>query len=548
MEDKGGSLLEISTPSTKVSFRDPAAGSSGASPHPSDPFMRQYEAFVQHQEGSFLEGVESLIAQRRAAVGSSKVLLRDEFKAGGPACDHFVIVGCDQNRDPPRPDPQQPPPPADKKKRTEADYKHFLEDPIVYHPKVLFHYPSEAPLEENVPGLTHHCFPSGAVPQKFIRKKSAKEKSKTAKFSFTRIASLAPPPAAPNQSNIALSPVAQSLALDSIVGVNPEFFCFPGPSGSSSKHPKNVLSYHCEPENSYVFVIPGEDGIKYGICVYKEVIAYQTEEFYCVEPLCFCVITSVPFVNFFVDSIVSILDFPRVNDLAMAQKDHLEVIIEKATQMFKAKSLKKENNEEGENEKDPEDNDADKVEDGNNGGDDDDDEKDPVLLDYTRAMCAIMELCDLKIPPLGKPLEYFPATRTVGFEVMRPQFEEESQLLQDFCGALLFNVLPVSTITQLIAALLLEFKVVVVSPCKRLLSAVILSLIPLIRPFVYGAPILPILPLVLLKYLEASGPALVGLTREPSVQSSEGFFVVNLNTGAIQCTKPLPNLPDNSKM
>lgn len=546
MEDKSDPLLEISTPSTKMSFREPGSGPSSSSAHSNssnDVLIRQYEAFIQHQDPSFIEEVESLVAQRRASTAANKIHLRDEFQAGDPACDHFVIVGCDQNRDPPQPDStqQQSPPPTDRKKRTEADYKHFLEDPAVYHPKVLFHYPPEAPLEQDVPGLTHYCFPSGAIPQKFIRKKSAREKTKSAKFSFTRMASLAPPPAAPNQSDIALSPVAQALALDSIVGVNPEFFCFPGSLGSlgPSKHAKNVLSYHCEAENSYVFVFTSEDTIKYGVCVYKEVIAYQTEEFYCVEPLCFCVITSVPFVNFFVDSIVSILDFPRVNDLAMIQKDHFDVIIKNATQMFKSKSTKKEQ----ESEPNTDDNNTD-----SNDGDNDDDEKDPVMMDYSRVVCAIMELCDLKIPPLGKPLEYFPATRTIGFEVMRPQFEEECQLLQDFGGALLFNVLPASTITQLIAALLLEFKVVIVSPSKRLLSSVILSLIPLIKPFVYGAPVLPVLPLVLLKYFETPGPALVGLTREPFVQSTEGFFVVNLNTGAIQCTKPLPNLPDNSKL
>lgn len=536
--DKGGSLLEITTATTRLSLNASASGSAGASGSSSshnDPaneiFIKQYETFVQNQESTFAEEIESLISQIKASTEANKIFPRDEFKAGDPACDHFIIIGCDQNRDP----PEAPPAPAtaaDKKKRTEADYKNIFEETIIYHPKVLFHYPTEAPLEKDVPGLTHYCFPDGAVPQKFVRKKSSKEKSKSVKFSFTRIASFAPPPAAPNQSEIALSPVAQSLALDSIIGVNPEFFAFPGTlSNMNSKHSKNVLSYHCEPENSSVFVIMGEDTVRYGICVYKEVIAYQTEEFYCVEPLCFCVISSVPFINFFIDSIISILDFPRINDLAMLQKDQLDIIFENATKMCETCNK----------DKDVDDDNSDvKV--------DVCDEKDPVTLDYTHAMCAIMQLCKLVIPPLKKPLKYFPATRTVGFETVRPQFEEESQLLQEFGGTVLFNVLPVPTIIQLLTALLLEYKVLLVSPNKRLLSATVLSLLPLIRPFVYDAPVFPVLPLALFKSLGAPGPALVGLTKQPFVQSTEGFLIVNLHTGVVQCTKPLPNLPDLSKL
>lgn len=75
-----------------------------------------------------------------------------------------------------------------------------------------------------------------------------------------------------------------------------------------------------------------------------------------------------------------------------------------------------------------------------------------------------------------------------------------------------------------------------------------LSLVPLVRPFNYQSSVIPVLPLALLAYLEAPVPLLVGLTRQPRTQSTERFFVVNVHTGEVQCTKPLPNLPNSKEL
>lgn len=68
------------------------------------------------------------------------------------------------------------------------------------------------------------------------------------------------------------------------------------------------------------------------------------------------------------------------------------------------------------------------------------------------------------------------------------------------------------------------------------------------RPFNYQSSVVPVLPLALLAYLEAPVPLLVGLTRQPRTSSTDRFFVVNVHTGEVQCTKPLPSIPNSKEL
>ena len=55
--------------------------------------------------------------------------------------------------------------------------------------------------------------------------------------------------------------------------------------------------------------------------------------------------------------------------------------------------------------------------------------------------------------------------------VNRPESDEERMFLREYGGSVLLHVFPLSTIIKLITAILLEYKVIIVSPSKRLLSS-----------------------------------------------------------------------------
>lgn len=601
-------LLTISSDTTYISLTASASASSGvsggsmtrseSSDATSQGIRSTYDMFVQQQGSSFARDIESLIRAEEESRATRHTAPREELRAGLPVCDQFLVLGAEQHRAPPL---------AMITFRSGIDPSPEHSDPAIYHPKVLFRYPPDA--SDDVAGLTYFCFPDGAVPQKFIRKKDAKDR-KGSRFSFKLFPTANSPVQVPqNQSQLVLSRDSQSLNVDYIVGPEPEPFRFTqGGGGGSRRRPsilggggssanskgKKLISYHYEPENSFVFLISGNGGTdtRYGICVYKETIVYQTDQFFCVEPLCYCLITSVPFLTFDINALVSILDFPRISEaLTLPPEKVKQFIAEAEASLNGLNDTKEEKDESDGNDKEKDVSNNENVD--NNGINDDESEKDekskkdininkdsdkkdininkeinkkeininkeidkkeikivedPVAIAYRRAFRGVVEFMKLRVPDIKRPLKYSPETRKAPFEMLRPSCEEERQLLEEFGGSVLFHILPVKTILQLLCAFLLEYKVVVVSPNKRLLSTVVISLLPLIRPFTYPSSVIPVLPLSLLTYLEAPVPLLVGLTRQPHAESSEGFFIVNLHTTLVQCTKPLPPLPKQQKL
>ncbi|XVF21489.1 hypothetical protein REPUB_Repub12eG0094600 [Reevesia pubescens] len=86
---------------------------------------------------------------------------------------------------------------------------------------------------------------------------------------------------------------------------------------------------------------------------------------------------------------------------------------------------------------------------------------------------------------------------------------EEALALSVWTTATICRVLSLDSILAVITGVLLEKQVVVVCPNLGVLSAVVLSLVPLIRPFQWQSLLLPVLPMRILDFLDAPVPFLV---------------------------------------
>jgi len=89
----------------------------------------------------------------------------------------------------------------------------------------------------------------------------------------------------------------------------------------------------------------------------------------------------------------------------------------------------------------------------------------------------------------------------------------EETFLADHCLALTLRLFSIDELINILRALMLEFSILVV--CKNLgvLSSVVLSFIPLIRPFVWEGPFIPILPRRLSVCVEAPVPYIIGIDK-----------------------------------
>ena len=167
-----------------------------------------------------------------------------------------------------------------------------------------------------------------------------------------------------------------------------------------------------------------------------------------------------------------------------------------------------------------------------------------------RALMSMVQYSSLTVP--DDTHTFYLACRSEPFSIVRPSvgLGEESELIQRYALELVFRVVPTKVLLQLLAAILLEYKVIIVSHNYRLLSTFVLGMMPLLRPFEYQSSVIPILPTGLLPYLDAPIPLLVGCTSNPPIKSDseENFFVLNLHNCSIMATKPVPPLPDGSQL
>lgn len=121
---------------------------------------------------------------------------------------------------------------------------------------------------------------------------------------------------------------------------------------------------------------------------------------------------------------------------------------------------------------------------------------------------------------------------------------EEARALSIWATATICRVLSLESILALVAGVLLEKQVVVVCPNLGVLSAAVLSLVPMIRPFQWQSLLLPVLPRKMLDFLDAPVPYIVGIQHKPDDLKMKTSDLVHVDVLKDQMrTCHLPTLP-----
>ena len=120
--------------------------------------------------------------------------------------------------------------------------------------------------------------------------------------------------------------------------------------------------------------------------------------------------------------------------------------------------------------------------------------------------------------------------RTIQF-VCPPSDDVSS--LADWCVACLLRVLSYDNIIKFFNAIVLEHRIVFICANLGILSAVGLSLIPLLRPLIWQGAFIPILPDAMLDILDAPFPLAVGLPRYPDARPLVDFVVIDLDANTV---------------
>jgi len=150
------------------------------------------------------------------------------------------------------------------------------------------------------------------------------------------------------------------------------------------------------------------------------------------------------------------------------------------------------------------------------------------------------------IPKPNQVVTFFLAKGLSPIQFKRPPSlqHEMTDLLREWGMGLTFHTLSMDSIFMLITACLLERKVVIFSKNVRFLSCTILALYPLLRPFVYQSVLIPLLPKVLVDFLGAPVPYVLGLTfPPPSSACTKEVVIFDLDSDKVTCNEELPQLP-----
>lgn len=121
---------------------------------------------------------------------------------------------------------------------------------------------------------------------------------------------------------------------------------------------------------------------------------------------------------------------------------------------------------------------------------------------------------------------------------------EEALALSIWTTATICRFLSLESVLTLLTGVLLEKQVVIVCPNMGVLSAVVLSLVPMIRPFQWQSLFLPILPRGMFDFLDAPVPFIVGIQQKPEDLKVKTSNLVHVNVFKDQVKMcQLPALP-----
>ncbi|XP_078433160.1 DENN (AEX-3) domain-containing protein [Wolffia australiana] len=127
--------------------------------------------------------------------------------------------------------------------------------------------------------------------------------------------------------------------------------------------------------------------------------------------------------------------------------------------------------------------------------------------------------------------------------------EEEATALSIWTTACMCANLRLENILLMFAGALLEKQIVVVCSNLGVLSALVLSVIPLIQPYQWQSLLMPVLPNNMLDFLDAPVPYVVGIkNRVPEVQSKlSNVILIDINKNQVK-SQSMPNLPRQKEL
>jgi len=103
--------------------------------------------------------------------------------------------------------------------------------------------------------------------------------------------------------------------------------------------------------------------------------------------------------------------------------------------------------------------------------------------------------------------------------------------------------------TTLLGCLLLERSTVIVCSNLGVLTAIMLALIPLLKPFQWQGPFIPLLPNILSDCLQAPVPYLIGVQKiSPEERTEIEAVIMNVDEQHLQLVEELPPLPEKKKL
>ncbi|XP_015389639.1 uncharacterized protein LOC102613027 isoform X1 [Citrus sinensis] len=127
--------------------------------------------------------------------------------------------------------------------------------------------------------------------------------------------------------------------------------------------------------------------------------------------------------------------------------------------------------------------------------------------------------------------------------------EEEATALSAWTVACMCGSLRLENVLTMFAAALLEKQIVVVCSNLGILSASVLSIIPLIRPYRWQSLLMPVLPDDMLDFLDAPVPYIVGVKNKTSEVQNKLTNVILVDANKNQVKAPsIPQLPQHKQL
>jgi len=130
---------------------------------------------------------------------------------------------------------------------------------------------------------------------------------------------------------------------------------------------------------------------------------------------------------------------------------------------------------------------------------------------------------------------------------------DEDQIIAEWSFPTLFGTMRTDSIITLLTYALLEYRILIVCPNIGVVSSLVLSFIPLLRPYTWQGALIPILPVKLSEYLQAPVPFIVGVTQLAEEMEKELSEVLIVSVPSIQKEiiklpkKPIPSMLPGQK-